>query len=270
MLSSSWFEILTFFGLWSTMWLPIVLLISRFIDWQPNKPLTVKQKLILLASLYILIPVIVIWKINVDSLSLASLGLTLTSNLLTHQLLGLILSIGSLIFVFTLESLFNLIDWHWQNIRRLVSLIFPIFFLSLSISVVEELVFRGYIFSTLLADNSIWIAAVTSSLIFALLHLVWEKNQTLPQVPGLWLMGLVLVGARVVGSDSLYLAIGLHTGWILGLTCIDSAELVTYRYQSHWITGVNQQPLAGAAGILCLMITGLIMFSLMPSIISGV
>ena len=75
----------------------------------------------------------------------------------------------------------------------------------------------------------------------------------------------MLVAARIVGNDSLYLAIGLHAGWIWGLTCIDSTELVNYKHQSHWFTGVNQQPLAGVAGILCLALTSLIMFGLMFS-----
>ncbi|MEM7760371.1 MAG: type II CAAX endopeptidase family protein [Cyanobacteria bacterium P01_A01_bin.40] len=257
MLSASWFKVLTFFGVWAAIWLPIVLLISKLLGWQPSKPLILKQKLILLTSLYILIPAIVTWKINVDSLSLATLGLTPVSNLLNQQLLGLLLSLGSLIIVFYLESAFNLVDWHWHETRQLPPLFLPIFCLSLVISLAEELVFRGYVFSTLQTDNPWWLAAIVSSSIFALLHLIWERKQTLPQIPGLFFMGMILVGARIVGNSSLYLAVGLHTGWILGLTCIDSAKLLTYKHQNHWFTGINQQPLAGFAGLLCLGITGL-------------
>lgn len=256
MLSASWFKVLTFFGIWAAIWLPIALLVSKLIGWQPNEPLTLKQKLILLASLYILVPAIIVWKINVDSLSLASLGLTPGSNLLRDQLLGLLLSLVSLIIVFSIESMGNLLNWHWHHLQRLQPLILPIFGLSLVISLIEELVFRGYVFSTFIAESSWWLAAIMSSLMFALLHLVWERKQTLPQVPGLFLMGMVLVIARTIAHNSLYLAVGLHTGWIWGLTCIDSAQLVTYKHQNHWMTGINQQPLAGLAGFLCLGITG--------------
>lgn len=262
MLSSSWFEIISFFGVWSAIWLPIALLVFRFIEWQPNESLTVKQKLILLASLYILVPGIIVWKINAGSLSSASLGLVPISNLLHDQLLGLLLSLVGLSIVFALESIFNLIDWHWQNVSRLLPLFLPVFCLSLLISSIEELVFRGYVFSTLMLDNSLWVAGGISGFIFAILHLVWERNQTLPQIPGLWLMGIILVEARVLAQMSLYLAIGLHTGWIFGLTCIDSAELATYKHQNHWFTGINQQPLAGVAGILCLATTGIIIYGL--------
>jgi uncharacterized protein len=51
--------------------------------------------------------------------------------------------------------------------------------------------------------------------------------------------------------------LGLHGGWIWGLTCIDSADLLTYKHADHWFTGISQQPLAGMAGILCLTLTGL-------------
>ena len=265
MLSASWFKVFTFLGIWAAIWLPIALVILRFIDWQPSEPLIPKQKLILLASLYIIVPGIVKWKINVESLSWAKLGLYPISHILWYLLCGLLLSLGSLIIVFSLESIFNLINWQWQNLKQILPLTAPIFLLSLLISLIEELVFRGYILSTLLVDNSLLIAALASSLIFAFLHLIWERNQTIPQIPGLWLMGMVLVAARIVGDDSLYLAIGLHTGWVWGLTCIDSAELVTYKHQSHWFTGINQQPLAGMAGILCLAITGLTLYGLMFS-----
>ncbi|MBE9048301.1 CPBP family intramembrane metalloprotease [Pleurocapsales cyanobacterium LEGE 10410] len=132
---------------------------------------------------------------------------------------------------------------------------------------VEELVFRGYVFSTLLSDNSYWLAATMSSLIFALLHLIWERKATFPQIPGLWLMGMVLVMARLVNNNNIYLALGLHAGWIWGLTCIDSAKLITYKQQNHWLTGINQQPLAGVAGIFCLTITGLALWVMADSLL---
>ncbi len=265
MLSASWFKVLTFFGVWAAIWLPIALLVLRFIDWQPSEPLIPKQKLILLASLYIIVPGVVKWKINLESLSWVNLGLSPISHILWYLLLGLFLSLGSVIIIFSLESTLNLIDWQWQNKEQILPLFLPILCLSLLISLIEEVVFRGYVLSTLLVDNSLLIAALASSLIFALLHLIWERNQTLPQIPGLWLMGIVLVAARFVGDGSLYLAIGLHAGWIWGLTCIDSAELIVYKYKSHWFTGVDQQPLAGVAGILCLAMTGLTMLGMMFS-----
>ena len=255
MFDTSWFKVLTFFGVWAGIWLPIAFAISRLIGWQPSQVLPPKQKLIFLASLYVLTPLIIEWKIELENLSFAELGLRLQPSILISILLGLFFSLASLILVFSLESFFNFVSWHWQNSKHLLSLLFPILCLSLLISLIEELVFRGYIFTTLLIDYPYWVAASISSIVFASLHLIWERKETLPQLPGLWLMGIVLVGARLVDGGSLGLALGLHAGWIWGLTCIDSAQLVTYTQKNNWFTGINQQPLAGIAGIFCLVMT---------------
>lgn len=257
MLNTSWFKVAIFFGLWAIIWLPIAFAIAKVIDWQPNETLAPKQKLVLLASLYALLPIVIVWKTRLEFLSFGNLGLNQPSEILPYLLWGLGLSLASLILTFSWQSACNLVNWQGQNIRRLLPLLMPLLCLSLLISLAEELVFRGYVFYTLLTDNSLIIAATTSSIVFALLHLIWERKQTLPQIPGLWLMGMILVAARVIANGSIYLALGLHAGWIWGLTCIDSAELIIYKHQNHWITGVNQQPLAGIAGIVCLIVTGL-------------
>ena len=257
LMSASWFNVFSFLGVWSIIWLPIALAVSWLINWQPTKPLTTQQKLILLASLYLLAPGIIVWKINTELLDFADLGLNLTPSNLWYILLGLIASLFSLMLIFSLESAANLVIWQRENLRQILKIFLPILSLSLLISLVEEVIFRGYIFITLLKDNSLWLAAIASSVIFALLHLMWERKQTIPQLPGLCLMGIVLVAARVLTNNTIYLALGLHAGWIWGLTCIDSANLLTYKYQDHWFTGIKQQPLAGMAGILCLGITGL-------------
>ncbi|WP_019505831.1 CPBP family intramembrane glutamic endopeptidase [Pleurocapsa sp. PCC 7319] len=262
MFDTSWFKVLTFFGVWAAIWLPIAFTVSRLIGWQPNQILTPKQKLIFLASLYVLTPLIMEWKIKVENLSLAELGLRLQPSILLSILIGLFVSLVSLTLIFTLESIFKSVSWYWQNGKNLLPLLFPILCLSLLISLIEELIFRGYTFNTLLIDYPYWFAAAISSIIFAFLHLIWERKETLPQIPGLWLMGIVLIGARLVDEGSLGLAIGLHAGWIWGLTCIDSAQLVTYTQKDNWFTGINQQPLAGIAGILCLILTAVTLWLL--------
>ena len=260
MLDTSWLKVFTFFGVWAVVWLPIAFIVSRLIDWQPNKTLNPQQKLVLLASLYILTPVVLGWKMKVESLSFANLGLSLNSNIFVSIVLGLVIAFLSLFIVFSLESALNLVSWHFSNLQQLLTLFLPILLLGLAISLIEESIFRGYVFTTLVQDNSYWLAATVSSIIFALLHLIWEQKETFPQLPGLWLMGMILIGARLFNNGNIGLAIGLHAGWICGLTCIDSAQLLTYKQENSLLTGINQQPLAGVAGILCLIITGLIMW----------
>lgn len=261
MLPSSLLKVTTLFGVWTIIWLPIAILIARLINWQPSQPLIVKQKLILLASLYVLAPGVLWWKIGAEKLSLVDLGWHWQLNTLTSLGLGLILSLAGLIVVFTWEFLLGLVNWQWHNRQLLLPLILPILLLALGVSLIEELIFRGYVFTTLVIEYPYWLAATISSIIFALLHLVWERKTTIPQLPGLWLMGMVLVGARLVDNNSLGLAWGLHTGWIWGLSCLDSAQLITYNTpDKNWIAGIYQQPLAGIAGIFCLLFTGSVLW----------
>lgn len=269
MFGISWLKVIAFFGVWATIWLPIAFFVSQALDWQPDEPLTPKQKIVFLGSLYILVPEIIGYTIVSGSLSWFELGMQFSPAAFSDIALGLGLSTFGLAAVFSVEFILGSIAWHSSKIPRLFPLLLPILLLSLAISSVEELVFRGYVFITLLDDNSLAVAAIASSLMFALLHLIWERTLTLPQIPGLWLMGIVLVCARIWGDDSLYLPIGLHAGWIWGLTCIDSAELITYQHEHHWLTGINRQPLAGLAGICCLLITCGVVFGLTHSIWSN-
>lgn len=241
---------------WGAIWLPIAIPVAKLINWQPNKSITLRQKLILIASLYP-IAVIIVWLVTkIENTSFADYGLNWQPNTLLSFTIGVGLGITSLTIVFILESTFGFIKWEWSNSQRLLQTSLPIFILGLAIATIEELVFRGFILNQLERDYNYWLAATISSLIFALLHLIWLQRETLPQIPGLWLMGMVLVGARLIDHGSLGLAIGLHTGWIASLSCMDSAGLMTYTDKNKaWLTGIYQQPLAGVAGIFGLLLT---------------
>ncbi|MGV2828334.1 CPBP family intramembrane glutamic endopeptidase [Myxosarcina sp. GI1(2024)] len=261
MFPASLLKVAVFFGTWAIIWLPIAASISRQIQWQPNQSLTTEKKLVLIVSLYLLAPAILWWQTKLEGLSFQDLGLDWCLSLAISFGWGLIISLVELAIVFSLEFKFDLIVWHWQNWQLLPSLFLSIFCLSLGISFIEELVFRGYVIQELIVDFPYWLAATITSIIFALLHLVWERKQTVPQLPGLWLMGMVLIFAKIADRGSLGLAWGLHTGWNLGLTCIDSAQLITYKGKD-WITGINGQPLAGIAGIFCLLATAIALWVL--------
>jgi hypothetical protein len=76
-------------------------------------------------------------------------------------------------------------------------------------------------------------------------------------------MGLVLVLARWIDGGSLGLAIGLHAGWILGVASLDSIHLIDYRDRAPiWITGIDNKPLAGAMGLLLLLLTASVLLPL--------
>ncbi len=245
-----------FFLLWFILWLPFPIILK----WNPLQPLTVEKKLPLLGSLYLLAPLVIWLAANIREASVSAYGLNWNGNFFISLTLGFALGVAGLALVFGIEYLLGWLQWYPENNQRLLSIAFPIIALGLWIGITEELVFRGFLINELIQEYNIWLAAVISSVIFALLHLVWEQKETLPQLPGLWLMGIILVGARLVDNHSLGLASGLHAGWIWGLSCLDSAQLISYTGKgSQWITGLGKQPLAGVAGILCLLGTGSIL-----------
>lgn len=139
--------------------------------------------------------------------------------------------------------------------------------LGIVIGGIEELIFRGFLTSRLIQDFSIWTAGTIASLIFALLHLVWEGKENLPQLPGLWLMGIVLTIAWWLDQQQIALAWGLHAGWVWSIATIDTLELVKYSdVVPEWVTGVGQKPLAGIAGIIALVGTAMTLILLFHSV----
>lgn len=254
-------KVTAFFLAWGILWLPLLIPVAISIKWRPPQPLTEKQKLLLVASLYLIAPLIVIASSWVEGSSFPEYGLSWQGNLFTSLGLGFFLGTFSLVVTFIGEWIFGLLQWHWENLKRLPPLLLPLLLIGLWIGITEELIFRGFIINGLQQDYDLTYAAVISSLIFALLHLVWEQKYTLPQLPGLWLMGLVLVLSRWADNGNLGIAWGLHASWIWGLSCLDSAELITYTGKGgQWLTGIGNKPLAGVAGILCLLIVGFCLF----------
>lgn len=248
--------VMAFFVAWAGCWFPIAALEAVFLNWKPNQPLKSEQKIPLLLSLYLLVPLI-FWIITwLTKTPLSDYGFVTNISILSSVILGFSLGLFSLAGVFTCQLWLGWCKLEYTNIKQLPSILLPTLLIALFVGGIEELVFRGFLFTELEQDYSVWIAATISSLIFAVLHLIWEQQQTIPQLPGLWLMGAVLVLARFVDRGDLGLAWGLHSSWIWAIACIDTAQLIDYTDQiSDWVTGKNKKPLAGVAGIVCLLLT---------------
>ena len=258
--ANSLIKLILFLVVWAVVWLPIAVPLARIVKWHPAAPISVQQKLTLLASLYLIAPLMVWLTTKVEGVSLAKYGLAWQVNLLQSILFGLGSGIVSILVIYASESALGWLQWQPKDFARLWRLVLPLLGVGLFVAIIEELVFRGLFLNELLQDYPLAIAATVSSLIFALLHLVWERENTLPQLPGLWLMGMILVGARLVDGGSLGLAIGLHAGWVFSLACLDTAELYVYTGKGvSWLAGKQGQPLASAAGIMVLLLTGSIL-----------
>ena len=272
-------RVLAFFGIWLGLWLPIAIPLALWLKWKPAQPLSLAQKLPLLASLYLLVP-LVLWgiaRLEADrflgdpffNAPFADYGLWQPSAL---RSLGIGLALGalSLLGLFIVQIKLGWLSWQPPSpIDRLsiAKTLGSTLLLGLWIGLTEELVFRGFLLNQVQQvpawTANAWLAGAIVSLIFALLHLVWEGQENLPQLPGLWLMGLVLVIARWSDRDALGLSWGLHAGWIWAIASLEATQAISATGQvSPWLTGWGGKPIAGVTGILALLLTGLLLTGL--------
>jgi membrane protease YdiL (CAAX protease family) len=249
--------VMAFFIVWVGCWLPLVAILAIKFKWQIHKSLQPEQKIPLLVSLYLLVPLI-LWVFQWLKLgSFSDYGLVGEVSLVVSLCLGFSLGIFSLGIVFFGQICAGWCYLEKSNIKLIPPILLTISLVALFVGGIEELIFRGFLLTKLEDNFSIWLAAIISSLIFAVLHLVWEQKETLPQLPGLWLMGMVLVLARLADGNNLGMAWGLHAGWVWAIATIDTAGLITYTDKvPQWLTGINKKPLAGLTGIICVLATG--------------
>ncbi len=255
------------------MWLPVAIVLAIALKWHPPQPLE-NKKLPLLASLYVIVPFI-LWATSwIENTSFANWGWDWQPAVFMSLMRGLGLGIISLVILFgwqltagwlALKKSETSTETGEKKIKFWTLILNPASLLTLLlavwISATEELIFRGCLQTILQQDYSVLIAAAIASFIFAIAHLIWAAKETLPQLPGLWLMGMVLTLARIADNGSLGLAIGIHAAWIWGITTVDTEGAINPTGRApEWITGIAAKPLAGAAGILLLLGTATLLF----------
>ena len=249
-----------FFLIWVTLWLPFAVVVGKFIGWRLFQPLNPEQKLPLVLSLYLIVPLIIWGTLKVEGLTINDYGLNWNWPLLRSIIFGLSLGICSLAVIFISESLLGWIKWQKPaNYLEVVkTVIIPILFVAIAVGGIEEVIFRGFLYTELQKDYTNIIAGIISSIIFALLHLVWEQKETTPQIPGLWLMGMVLVLARITDDGSVGIAWGLHSGWVWSIICLDTTNAIEYTGKvPEWVTGIGKKPLAGLNGLMSLLLVAI-------------
>lgn len=254
-------QIALFLLAWLILWLPIAVPLSYRLQWHPPQATTPQQKLPLVASLYLVLAIAVSYAQWGLGVSFAPYGLVWDRELIVSLGIGLGLGVLGLGLIFAIETSLGWIQWRTENFKQLLILLLPLLLLGLWVGWTEELIFRGLFQQQLQTNYSPLLAAVISSTIFAFLHLVWERQQTWPQLPGLWLMGMVLWVSCFLNHNSIGIAWGLHGAWIWGLASLDTAELLNYAENApEWIVGIGKNPLAGLSGLICLLGTGLVLW----------
>jgi uncharacterized protein len=170
-------------------------------------------------------------------------------------LAGLGLGLSCLFGLFLIQGWLNWVTWQ-PNLIGLGRVILEGLLTGLGTGFAEELVFRGWMLDELERDYSPKTALWASSLLFAVLHFLkplTEVIRTFPQFPGLLLLGLALVWAKRSTQERLGLPIGLHAGLVWGYYIVQVGALATYTQTvPEWMTGIDQNPLAGLAGLVLL------------------
>jgi membrane protease YdiL (CAAX protease family) len=156
--------------------------------------------------------------------------------------MGFLLGMGMFIFYVAILWAIGIQIFHpdTKSFTDIIFRLLTLFLIAGLVGCIEELLFRGFIFQSLLMDMRAVSAICISSLFYSLLHFFKAKllvspgfqpfigfiviyqsfkdivinfTSILPAIIGLFLVGVVLSYAYF-RTKSLYLAIGIHAGWI--------------------------------------------------------
>jgi len=244
-----WLEVSLVLLLCGAAWLPVAAPLLVRMGWRPGRGFAVAEKLQLVLSLYLVMP-LVLWGYGVwQGRPITTLGLRVGLEGWAELAAGFGLGCLGLVVLFTIE---RSAGWLRFGGRFPEKEALPLFGVALVVGAVEELFFRGFLL-VVLAPYGVG-GVLLAAAIFALLHLIWEPAgklvEAVPQLPGLFAMALVLTEARVLAGGSLNLAWGLHAGWVWTMGLIDTGALVAYTGRAPaWLTGLGGRPLAGAMGL---------------------
>ncbi|MEM1392527.1 MAG: lysostaphin resistance A-like protein [Cyanobacteria bacterium P01_H01_bin.150] len=187
-------------------------------------------------------------------------GLEFTRKNGVELLQGLAIGLISVLLLFALQGILGWLNFE-QPSFSMVQLVLEGFITGLGVAFAEELFFRGLIYDELQRDYNSKSVVWATAIIFALLHFIKPLPviiSTSPQFLGLLLLGLACVWAKRSSRGRLGLPIGLHGGLVWGNYIIEVGKLIKYSGTvPQWVTGVNNNPLAGVMGLLSLLLLAL-------------
>lgn len=217
--------------------------------------------------------------------SLNQLGLKRTEQSRCDLFLGFLLALSSLIVLGIAMSLSDIFTPYFRlslsvALERSVKAVLAAF----TVGLLEEIFFRGILFKGLLENFGVKSAFLLTSFFYAAVHFIrpaekaplesfdlWAGIRHLvhsfqsfldpaalfPGLLGLFLIGVVL-SCAYLRTGSLYLAIGLHAGWIFGLKTIRVFGDFR-RNDLGWVFGSSEPKLvSGVAGWIGILAVGMV------------
>jgi hypothetical protein len=151
-----------------------------------------------------------------DRRSFASLGLRTTGHARRDFAIGFAMTCLMMGSIFALESAFGWLRvesfaWQTESVGAVVRGVLLFAAVCVLVGWKEELMSRGYHLQTVASGTSLAWGWIISSAVFGVLHLA-NPHANLLSVAGIILAGLFL-GYAYIRTGSLWLSIGLHTGW---------------------------------------------------------
>jgi membrane protease YdiL (CAAX protease family) len=202
-----------------------------------------------------------------ERVSITSLGLALDPRLMTYAAWGASVAVGSVALTYLIALFGDFVHVTRSRLTRDCLPTLPLFLDGLttffSFSIVEEIIFRGYVYRELCEAWNGPVAIVVSSIIFSLAHLTRRHRNSPMYLLNAFLFALMAGAARYY-TGTLWLPIGLHIGWnvisgpILGLPCAgrdyENGVLLSRVSGPLWLTGGILSLDAGLLGTFSILV----------------
>lgn len=151
-----------------------------------------------------------------DRRSFASLGLHMSHDAGRDLAIGIVMTCLMMGSIFALERSLGWLHvesfaWQTESIGTVIRSVLLYAAICVLVGYKEELMSRGYHLQTIASGTSLVWGWIISSAVFGVLHLA-NPHANLLSVTGIILAGLFL-GYAYIRTGSLWLSIGLHTGW---------------------------------------------------------
>lgn len=177
-------------------------------------------------------------------------------------------------------GIFGWVHWQWNPIS--ISTLLQSLLLFAGVAITEELLFRGFVFQRLVSGLGQWTAQLTIAAFFLLTHLSNPgMTGAVKLMAGINIfLASILLGLTFIQTKSLAMPLGLHfmanfmQGSVLGFGVSGTEQsgllIPIFGEIPAWLTGGQFGLEASLPGLICVVVTLLILYMRKPKTLSGI
>jgi membrane protease YdiL (CAAX protease family) len=192
---------------------------------------------------------------------LASVGLAINGRWLRHIFIGTAVGTAMMLVVVSLIYAAGGVSFAFNPARSMNALVAAVVTFA-CVAMMEEMLFRGFVFQRLLDGIGVWGAQLVMAVLFAVAH---SGNPNMEGATLFWAtldtaLGALLLGFAYLRTGSLALPIGLHFGWnwaqgaLLGfdVSGFDQTGWLVPKLldKAQWLTGGSFGPEASVCAVV--------------------